>query len=363
MTLLEPTRLVALAIIPIAAILLLAARALRRSAVRRFFGPQSSRIGLLTVGRTANAVASIAFLVGMALVAVALARPAHDPKPQKVQRAGRDVVFIVDVSRSMLAEDIRPNRLERAKLAIRDVLDVVRGDRVGIVAFAGTPLVVCPLTTDYAFARLVLDELSPDSVTRGGTAIGDALRTATQLLTSASGDDAKSPDGQPAPSLSEARFRDVFLFTDGEDHESDPVKAAGVAGKSGIRITAIGLGSDSAGAAVPKPVAPAGTDPRLTRPRQSQEAMEYQGRPVVSKMDPDSLRQIAEAGAEGSRFLNVGTGHIELDRLYTRMMQDSERRRLESTETIKYSELFQYFLAAALTFLMLEPILQAFRRR
>lgn len=114
--------------------------------------------------------------VAAAFIIFALARPAWNLKPEKVKAKGRDVVFLIDVSRSMLATDLVPNRLERSKLAVKDCLENIKGDRVGIVAFAGNSVIKCPLTLDYGFFRMALDDLSPQSVSRGGTMLGDALR-------------------------------------------------------------------------------------------------------------------------------------------------------------------------------------------
>lgn len=353
MTLLAPEWLIGLAALPVLALFLAVAAAARRRALARFFGPMARRL-LPQTALTRAWTAGACLLAGLGLVMLALARPAYDPKPQKVQKTGRDVVFVIDVSRSMLAQDIKPNRLERAKLAVRDVLDVVEGDRVGIVAFAGAAVTKCPLTTDYAFARLMLDELSPDSVNRGGTAIGDALRAATDLLTAGDPADAKT---DPA----DARYRDVFLFTDGEDHESKPLEAAAAAKEKSIRIVAVGLGSDSVGALVPKSPAES-QDPRQPNTQSEGEYMVYQGDRVQSKMDPEQLRAIAAAGAEGSQFFNVGTGNIELDRVYRKLMKSSERRQLEATETMKYTEGFQFALAGALLLLLIEPLLSLARR-
>lgn len=352
MTLLAPEWLVGLAALPVVAVLMAVSAARRRAALARFFGPMAARLGLKGRPTLAGWAASAAALAGLGLVAVALARPVYDPKPQKVRRAGRDVVFVIDVSRSMLAQDIRPNRLERAKLAVRDVLDVVEGDRVGIIAFAGAALVKCPLTTDYAFARMILDELSPDSVARGGTAIGDALRSATELLTA----------GEESEAARDGRYRDVFLFTDGEDHESDPVKAAGAAGEQGIRIIAIGLGSDTVGAPVPKPAASTGARGG-SAPSEAGGFLEYGGERVRSLLDPESLRRIAAAAAPGSQFLNVGTGNVELDRVYKRLMKSADRRELEATETVRYTEAFQFALGAALLLLCIDPLIGLARRR
>jgi len=345
MTLLAPQWLLALTVVAALGMLLQIARLLRRRALVRFFGAGVDREPAARRSPWRDGARATALLAGLGLVVLALARPAYDPRPRKVTRTGRDVVFVVDVSRSMLAQDLRPNRLERATSAIRDVLDVVEGDRVGVIAFAGTAAIKCPLTTDYAFARMALDDLSPDSILRGGTAIGSALRTATELLAPEADEDADK-----------GRFRDVFLFTDGEDNQTDPEAAAREAGEKGIRLVTIALGSDSVGAPVPAPETLQGS------PVPGNGFVEYQGQRVQSKADPESLRRVAEAGAEGSTFLNVGVGNIELDRVYKKLMKDSQRRKLDDAEAVRYTEAFQLALAGALLLLCLEPLL-AIRRR
>ncbi|HPO93111.1 MAG TPA: VWA domain-containing protein [Phycisphaerales bacterium] len=309
-----------------------------RAGLARFFGgadarsrpwaPHSSRAR--TLFRSVLVAASVACL------GVGLARPAYNPKPQPVQRSGRDVVFLVDVSRSMLATDLRPSRLERAKLAVQDALEAAQGERVGVVAFAGSAVVKCPLTTDFAFARLAIDNLSPESVSRGGTAIGDAIRTAQTLLES------DSRDATPGVDLS--RYRDIVILTDGEDHETNPLEAAREAAKGNIRIITIGLGSDVAGAPVPA----------------GRSVLQYEGQVVKSRMNSDSLRQIAEA-TPGGRFFNVGTGSIELDSVYRRLMREAEQRSFESAPAMKYTEAFQAPLLAAFAFLVVEPLLSGRR--
>jgi Ca-activated chloride channel homolog len=293
-------------------------------------GRASVRVGVVRAALVGAAVA---------LIALALTRPAFDPQPVKVRQSGRDIVVVIDVSRSMLAQDVRPSRLDRAKLAVNDLLDVVSGDRVGIVAFAGSAVVRSPLTTDYAFARMALEQLSPDAVGRGGTAIGDGIRAATRLL---------FPDpapgerrDEPAPS---ARFRDLILITDGEDHESKPVEAAKAAGAKGVRVIAIGLGSDLEGGLVP--VEPGARD----------RYMEFRGERVRSKMNPSSLKAVADAAAPGSTALIAGTGNLELDAVYRRLIEGAERRELEETVAVRYREAFQILLALALGVLMIDTL-------
>lgn len=184
MTFLAPQLLYLLTLAPCAGFVLLVAVFARRRALTRFYGNGAGtpRPWVPRASLTRSILSAALWSLAIACVVLALARPAHSPQARKVERTGRDVVFVIDVSRSMLAQDLRPNRLARAKLMVGDVLDAAEGDRVGIVAFAGSPVERCPMTTDYAFARMSLDAIGPDSVGRGGTAIGDAIRSALKLI-------------------------------------------------------------------------------------------------------------------------------------------------------------------------------------
>lgn len=263
------------------------------------------------------------------MVIMALTRPAWNPKPKTIERRGRDVVFLLDVSKSMLAEDLAPNRLERAKLAIRDCLERLEGDRVGLVAFAGTAAVKCPLTLDYGFFRAMLDRISVDSIDRGGTMIGDALRRVM----------ADVFDDQ------EKQYKDVILITDGEDHDSFPVEAAGKAGERGIRLLAIGLGDENEGRRIP-----------VTDEQGRKTFMKHDGREVWSRLDADTLRKMANA-TPGGRYLNVATGVIDLGDVYTELVASAEKKELEAKTITQYEEKFQVFLAVAFALLCVEWVL------
>jgi Ca-activated chloride channel homolog len=196
-----------------------------------------------------------AFLLVLAfvLIVLALTEPKWNPQPQQIRRQGRDVAILLDTSRSMLAEDIKPNRLERSKIAISDLLEVLKGDRVAIVTFAGNATVKCPLTQDYAFVRMALADITTESTSRGGTMIGDAIRKAADEVF-----DKESRE-----------FKDIILITDGEDHDSFPVEAARKAAEDGVRIIAIGLGDDNTGSRIP-----------ITGPDGQTTFLKYQGQEV-----------------------------------------------------------------------------------
>lgn len=312
-----------------------AARA-RRRALARFADPSlHARLGASTRGLRRRLSLPLC-LLALSLTAVALARPQFNPQPREVTRQGRDVVFLIDVSRSMLARDLAPNRLERAKLWINDLVGSIEGDRVGLVAFAGAAVVKCPLTLDYGFFALTLEELTPDSVPRGGTNIGDAIRKVMSDVLRT------DPD---APS----NHRDIILITDGEDQESLPIDAAADAGRAGVRIIALGLGSDQTGSTIPL------EDGARTR------TVTHAGQAVQTRQDSRTLAQIAGASA-GGVYLNVGTGTIDLDRVYADLVRSAEKGTTSESTALKYDEGFQWLLLPALLLLTTETLLRDRRK-
>jgi Ca-activated chloride channel family protein len=258
-----------------------------------------------------------------------LTRPGWNPGPVTVSQKGRDVVFVVDVSKSMLAEDLVPNRLERAKLAIMDTVQVIEGDRVALVAFAGYATVICPLTQDYHFFRWAVQSLAPENVSLGGTMIGDAIRKANQDLF------------DPL----EKNFKDIILITDGEDHESYPLEAAGAAGEQGIRLIVIGLGNDSQGQRIP-----------LRDDDGNTSFLIYEGREVLTGLHPEILREMADS-TPGGRYLHVATGSFDLGSIYRSLIMSEAKREIQVVEAVRYQEKFQLFLAAALILLLVELLL------
>jgi Ca-activated chloride channel homolog len=267
-------------------------------------------------------------IAAMMLIIIAAARPAWNLKPETIERRGRDVVFLLDVSKSMLAEDLLPSRLERAKLSISDCIDVLQGDRVALVAFAGTAVVKCPLTLDYGFFRMMLADISTDSISRGGTLIGDALRTIM-------GDVFDDAAGQ---------YRDIILITDGEDHESFPVEAAKLVGEKGIRLIIVGIGDEKEGRRIP-----------ITNENGEKTFLKYNGQEVWSRLDADTLRQMALA-TPGGKYLNVATGAVDMGKVYQALILSADRKDLKSETLRRYDEKFQIFLAIAFGLLAAEMI-------
>jgi len=301
----------------------------RRRALERFIDAGILGRIPLSVSRVKRRWKAVALLTAVVFIILGLTRPGWNPMPRTIERSGRDVVFLLDVSKSMLAEDLVPNRLERAKLAILDCVEKLQGDRVGLVAFAGTAAVKCPLTLDYGFFRMMLERISTDSIARGGTMIGDALRkTLAEVF-----------DDQ------EKQYKDIILITDGEDHDSFPVEAAKKVGERGIRIIAIGLGDENEGKRIP-----------ITDKQGHKTFLKYKGREVWTKLDADTLRKMVNS-TPGGKYLNVATGTLDLGDVYVKLIAGAAKRKLESRTIKRYEEKFQVFIAAAFFLLCLEMMM------
>ena len=272
---------------------------------------------------------AFAFFSAVTCIIISLARPAWNMKETTLSRSGRDVVFILDVSRSMLADDLKPNRLERAKIAIVDCINQLQGDRVALVAFGGNAVIKCPLTLDYGFFLQALDNTDTSSVNRGGTMIGDAIRTALTKIF----------DSQ------QKQFRDIVLITDGEDHESFPLQAAESAGDEGVRLLIVGLGDEKEGHRIP-----------VQDEAGQQSFLKYQGQEVWSRLDAATLRRMADA-SPGGKYLPVATGTIDLGEVYLDLIASADKKMFE-TETIqRYEEKFQIFIALAIVLLTVEGLI------
>jgi Ca-activated chloride channel family protein len=236
----------------------------------------------------------------------------------------------------MLAEDVSPSRLDRAKADVLDLVAAVEeagGHRLGLIAFAGSPSLKCPLTQVTSHFKLVLEGISPKSVPQGGTMIGDCIREAIDAF------DDKTQN-----------FRDLILITDGEDMDSFPVEAAAAARDAGITIYAIGIGDPNLGSRVPV----MDTSGRRTY-------LEHQGEIVWSKLDDRSLKEIAQV-TDGV-YIPAGTRTIELDRIFRDVIEPKARRELGETQRERLRQRFQWFLTPALIFLIIELLMRDSRIR
>ncbi len=327
-----------LALVPLA--LLFAAIALWRALSRRsnIAAAIPERLaGVVTPGVSLALPAAQATLygLGLALMAFALAQPQCGSHAELTKRRGIDVVVAIDASRSMLARDVVPSRLDRARLELNTLLDELKGDRVAIVGFAGEGFVQCPLTSDYAAAKLFLRAIDPDQVPQGGTNIGAALLLSKQVLTNADHG---------------AKDKVVVLISDGEDLEGDVSSGVDALKEIEARVYAVGIGSEAG-----EPIPIVNKNGEVTGYRKDKE-----GNTVLTRLDRAGLMRIA-AETKGEFFHQqngVAMGDVVkiIDRL-----QKSE---LESRVTVRYAEVFQPYLAVGLGFLVLGMlVLPSFHRR
>lgn len=269
----------------------------------------------------------ILWLIAFAFLVVALARPQWGAEVREVEQEGLQVMVALDVSESMLAEDLKPNRLDQAKLEISDLMDKLNGDEIGLVLFSGASFIQFPLTTDYGTARNYLDGANTDSISRPGTAIGDAIRTAM------TGFD---------PNLESQKV--LIIMTDGEDHETDPLGAAQAAAEEGIIIYTIGFGT-AEGTPVPE------TDEWGNIVGYKQDA---QGNTVMSKLDEGLMQELATVGH--GRYFQATPGGSELDALLAEI-DGLQRAQLANRTETKMIERYQGFLFLALLALVVAELI------
>jgi Ca-activated chloride channel homolog len=280
----------------------------------------------LTMGFSrAKAVLRALLLCGFfACSILALARPQWGTRLETIQRKGLDLVIALDTSYSMNTEDVAPSRLEKAKREIRSLIARLKGDRVGLVAFAGTAILYCPLTLDYGAANLFLDGLDTGVIPDPGTALAPAIQTATSSF-----------------SATERKYKVLILFTDGEDLEGDVEAAVGKARSDGVIIYTVGIGTPEG---KPIPIRDEKGD-----------VVEYRkdagGQIVVSRLDERALAQIAVN--TGGRYFRASASESELDAIYDEISKQ-EKKELESRLYQNFEDRFQYPLAMAMAFLIAE---------
>ncbi len=254
---------------------------------------------------------------------IALTRPQWGYQWEDVKQEGVDIIIALDVSRSMLAEDISPNRLERAKRKISDLLNMLKGDRVGLVAFAGTSFVQCPLTLDYSAARIFLQAIDTDLIPVQGTAIGDALRKSIKAFRT-----------------EEKKSKAIILITDGEDQTGQALEAAKEAQDAGVKIYTIGIGKEI-GAPLPNPDKSGGF------------LKNNEGEVILTKLDEQTLQKISLQ--TGGSYVRSVTGDIDLKTIYLdQISQNLEKKKFKSERRKIWQERFQWFIFPALLFLLLE---------
>ena len=318
----KPFYLLFLWLIPVLAVLLryafkrkqaAAERFVERNMVERLFPSPNRRSRTLFRGSV--------LLLAMVFLFLAAAGPHFGVSFEEVHRSGADVFVLLDVSRSMLTEDVPPNRLRRAKSDIEDLLRQLGGDRVGLIVFAGKPIVKVPLTTDRGFFLDVLKGVDTNSAPRGGTAIGDAIR--------------KALDTMPTEA---ARDRAIILMTDGDDQDSMPLDAARDAAARNFRILCIGLGDPALGGRIP-----------IRNESGSQTFLRYEGHEVWSKVDEKALREIATI--TDGLYVPASGKTFDLGQIYAAKFGRMQGGEFRTEHRRRYKEQYQMFLVVALALL------------
>lgn len=327
-----PQVLLALWLLPLVAWLLVRAEGKRRTAAERLVDPRMAGRLLPPRNQARSWVKGGLILAGLALLIIAGARPRFGVYFEKLTQRGADLFVLLDVSRSMLAEDVLPNRLQRAKSDIRDLLGQLAGDRVGLVVFAGRPVVKVPLTSDLGFLLSALDEVGVHSAPRGGSLIGDGIRKCLEAMP-------------------ERRDRDqvIVLITDGEDHDSYPEEAAKQAHQRGVKIFTVGLGDSREGSRVPVRDASGGLS-----------YLQHGGVEVWSKVDERLLKEIALT-TEGA-YVPAGTRAYDLGRVYRDHLAKLTRSEYQAEKRKRYREQFQLFVCLGAVLLLAEMAIARYRQ-
>jgi Ca-activated chloride channel homolog len=327
----NPEFLYLLLLLPVMIMIFIISSIRRRNAIRRI-GDQNLVSGLLPEYSEARPVIKFILIsLVVSLSVIVLARPQFGSKIEDVKKQGVEVIIALDVSNSMLAEDIQPNRLTRAKQAISRLVDNLDNDKIGLIVFAGDAYTQIPVTTDYVSAKMFLSSINPQMVPKQGTAIGAAISLAMKSF-----------------SPGENKSKAMIIITDGENHEDDPVAAAEEAAKAGIIIHTIGIGSEQG---VPVPLITGGHKDFLK---------DVDGNTVITKLDEDILKKIALS--TNGNYVRANNSNIGLDEIFSEIRK-MKKQELESTIYTEYNDQFQIFAAIALFMLIIEFIIMDRKNR
>ncbi|MDT8401715.1 MAG: VWA domain-containing protein [Bacteroidales bacterium] len=270
-------------------------------------------------------------ILALILVIFLLARPQFGSKLEEVKREGVEVIIALDVSNSMMAEDIQPNRLERAKQAISSLVDRLRDDKIGLIVFAGDAYTQIPVTTDYISAKMFLSSISPGIVPKQGTSLASAINLGISSF---------------SPAMDESKA--LIIITDGENHEEDPLPLAEAAAEKGVIIHTIGIGSTSG---VPVPVSGNGHRDYLR---------DNEGNTVITRLDENILQKIAFA--TGGKYVKASNTNIGLNTIFNEI-SSMKQQELEGTMYTEYDDQFQILAALALIFLVLDILIMERKNR
>ena len=318
----NPDFLYLLLLLPVVILLYFLNEVRKRNALRRL-GDSNLVSGLVPeMSGIRPLIKFILQLIAVAAGIIMLSRPQFGSKIEDVKKQGVEVIIALDVSNSMLAEDIQPDRLTRAKQAISRLVDNLDNDKIGLIVFAGDAYIQIPITTDYISAKMFLSAINPNIVPKQGTAIGAAINLGIKSF-----------------SPGEGKSKAMIIITDGENHEDDPVKDAEEASKAGIVIHTIGIGSTEG---VPIPMIINGKKDYLK---------DVKGNTVVTKLDEEILKKIALS--TNGNYVRASNSNIGLDEIFSGIKK-MKKQDLESTMYTEYNDQFQIFAAVALFLLLVD---------
>jgi Ca-activated chloride channel family protein len=328
----NPEYLYLLLLLPLLILLWILNEYRKRRALKRFGNIELVKKLIPELSKIRPALKFIFQLIALSFTIILLARPQFGSKLEEVKRLGVEVILALDVSNSMLAEDIQPNRLERAKQAISRLVENLDNDKIGLIVFAGDAYTQLPVTTDYISAKMFLSAISPEMVPKQGTAIGSAIDLGMRSFSPGTG-----------------RSKAIIIITDGENHENDPVAKAKEAAAVGIVIHTIGIGS-----AEGAPVSVVESNGKKDYLK------DVDGNTVISKLDENILKEIAMAA--NGRYVRANNSNIGLDEVYNEIKK-MKKQELEGKMFTEYNDQFQIFAGAALLLLLIDFMLMERKNR
>ncbi len=316
--------------VPAAVLMFIYGNRKRRKILSCYCSPKGLEMLVPNADQRARQIKNFLILLILTLIAVSLSGPQYGYRWEEIERKGIDIIVALDCSKSMLATDIKPSRLDRAKREIYDLLNILKGDRIGLVAYSGTSFLQCPLTMDYSAFHIFLSSLTPDMMPVGGTNISEALLTAQSSF------DEKAKSDKA-----------IILITDGDNTGGDPVEAAQALAKANIRLFAIGIGTDSG---VPVPETQGGLK------------KDKSGNIVLSKLDEELLKKIAVL--TGGAYVRSASGGMSLDEIYTKEIRGKlEAATLSGGRRQVWEDRYQWVLALAILAFIIEIFLSSEKTR
>lgn len=312
-------------LIPVLLIVFIINRQIKKRSLNKFGDPEIINRLTPMISSVRPVVKFLLIIFALIFIIIGMARPQFGSKLEKIKRKGIEIVIALDVSNSMLAEDIKPNRLEKAKQAIARMVEKLTDDKIGLIVFAGDAYVQIPITSDYASAKMFLSSINTQIVPKQGTAIGSAIDLGINSF---------SPDNESSKAL--------IIITDGETHDNKARSMTEKAVEKGITVYTIGVGT------------PTGTPIPVYSGNQRTFKKDNKGKTIISKLNENMLQEIATAG-NGS-YVRASNNRLGLNMLFDQIA-DIEKKEMETRIYTEYNEKYQYLIGLAILFLFIDFII------